>query len=119
MNERSLLSACLKHLRMTTGAVIIKHNDAYTSGIPDVSITWRGCTSWWEFKHGDKVKWANPLQQLTCKRFASAGQCYIVLYEARGEFNRTVILTPDGVELASARGFDHKFVARFMERAHG
>ena len=134
MTENQLLSSCLKLLRsQLPGAVIIKHADPMTSGVPDVSITWLGKTSWWEFKAGAKIKWANELQQLTCRRLAAAGSCRVVFYEespyydrvqvgkkttAAGTYKRTCICTPDEEVIAFATGFDHRFVMDVVRGVH-
>lgn len=127
MTENELLASCLIVLRaelpqMGTGVlpVILKHNDGLTSGVPDVSITWRKKTSWWEFKHGPKIKWAHKLQQLTCRRLAAIGICYVVLYEEKFEHDskHTCILTPDEVLVEAVEGFDHRFVLDYVWRTH-
>ena len=120
MTENQLLSSCLKLLRsQLPGAEIIKHADPMTSGIPDVSVTWHGKTSWWEFKQGEKIKWSNALQQLTCRRLASAGNCRVVFYEEKRMIRRTCICTPDETIEVFATGFDHQFVVDVIRRTHG
>ena len=47
--QRKLLSALKKHPALG-GAVIFKHNDYMTAGVPDVSITLNGATTWFELK---------------------------------------------------------------------
>jgi hypothetical protein len=126
--ENKLLGPCLKLLRAELavlsikrgipGPVIIKHADSLTSGGPDVSVTWFGMTSWWEFKTGDRVHWKNALQQLTCRRLAAAGECRVVLYEEIEEERRTVILTPDEKELAAVAGFDNQFILSWVTEVH-
>lgn len=127
--ESQLLEPCLKLLRTELGPkapagpgpVIIKHADLFTAGGPDVSITWRVArkmTSWWEFKTGERIVWENGLQQLTCRRLAVTGYCWVVLYEQIENTRRTVILTPDEVEVEAVKGFDHEFVLDFIWRTH-
>ena len=119
MTESSLQTACLKLLRaQLVGSVIIKHADARTSGAPDASVTWLGKTSWWEFKHGPSIKWAHGLQQLTCRRLAAAGECWVVLYEERQGQRQTVILTPDGDIQSYESGFSHQLVIDFIRQRH-
>lgn len=124
MTESKLQAACLKLLRaelaspLTVKPVIIKHSDGFTSGSPDVSITWKKKDTWWEFKHGPKVHWANALQQLTCRRLATNGICYVILYEDIKGVRRTCILTPDEVLVEFTHGFDHRFVLDFVRRTH-
>jgi len=132
MTENKLLDPCLKVLRAEMpqkamelrlpGPVILKHADGMTSGSPDVSVDFRKLTSWWEFKHGPKIKWAHGLQQLTCQRLARASTCHVVLYEEK-EIDerikkRTVILTPDEVEVEAVDGFNHRFILDYIWRTH-
>lgn len=120
MTEGKLLAPCLKLMRAElVGFVIIKHGDGFTSGVPDVSITGNRRTSWLEFKHGPKIKWAHGLQQLTCQRLAEKGfSCHVVLYEEAEEHRRTLILTPDEIIIGSAPGFNHQFVVDFVRSLH-
>lgn len=120
MTESRLMAACLKMLRAELpGAVIFKHADARSSGVPDVSITWRGKTIWIEFKFGSTIKWANGLQQLTCRRLAHAGACWVVLYKEHGNaIRQTYILTPDEQEMEYCIGFSHRFVVDFVKGQH-
>jgi len=105
-------------LQYASKPVIIKHSDGFTSGSPDISITWKKKDTWWELKHGEKVVWANALQQLTCRRLAANGICYVVLYEDVLSHRRTCILTPDEEDVEVVDGFDHRFVLDFVRRTH-
>jgi hypothetical protein len=110
---------CLKLLHAElVGAVVIKHSEGFTSGVPDVSVTWQGKTSWWEFKHGATLKWANGLQQLTCRRLAAAGVCHVVFYSDVNGIKTTQILTPDETIVASVENFDHRFILGFVKVIH-
>lgn len=120
MTEGKLLAPCLKLMRAElTGFVVKKHNDGMTSGNPDVSVDGRKRTTWWEFKYGPKIKWANALQQLTCRRLAVASfSCLVVLYEEIDDTRRTVILTPDEVEISSVPGFNNQFILDLVRSLH-
>lgn len=81
MTENTLLGRLLKQLRTDwRSAIIFKHADRFRHGVPDVSITADGVTSWWE------AKWANPtfdspgIQQLTMKRLAAHTPAYYVIF---------------------------------------
>jgi len=51
MNEATCKAALCKLLRATLpGAVVYRHEDQFTAGIPDISVTWRGRTVWVEVK---------------------------------------------------------------------
>ncbi len=74
-------------------AVVLKHADQVTSGIPDLSVTWSGLTFWIEVKRGSTIE-ARGIQVLTATRLARQGHCFFVLY---GE-DSTSIFTPKGVD---------------------
>lgn len=60
MNEGKFTAKLLKHLRQAMPeAVIFKHADKYTAGIPDFSITLDGITTWWEVK-----RYPRPLDKI-------------------------------------------------------
>ena len=119
MTESRLQSACLKLLRAELrGAVILKHSERFSSGVPDVSITWQGKTSFWEFKYGPRLVWANGLQKLTCRRLAIAGTCYVVSYYTASNHPRTCIGAPDDPYARQAEGFNHRFVVDFVKKLH-
>jgi hypothetical protein len=51
MNEAKVVRDVLTNLkRLLPGAVCFKHNDLSTAGIPDISINFRGRTTWIEVK---------------------------------------------------------------------
>jgi hypothetical protein len=52
MNESNIVQKTIKDLkRLLPGAVIHKHNDLSTAGIPDISINYRMRTTWVEVKY--------------------------------------------------------------------
>ena len=56
MTESQKTNAFLKKVQaMLPDAVIFKHNDRITAGIPDASISRKGTTMWIEFKDGTKI----------------------------------------------------------------
>jgi hypothetical protein len=60
------------------GAVVFKHHDAITAGIPDLSVTWRGTTTWLEVKYNtDRIQ---PLQHNTMLRLEKQGHAFYVIY---------------------------------------
>lgn len=75
------------------GAVVLKHSDQVTSGIPDVSVTWSGLTFWIEVKRGSAIK-ARGIQVLTAMRLAKQGHCFFVLYDE----DNTYIIKPQQIK---------------------
>ena len=76
--------------------VVIAHTEALRSGVPDWSITGRGQTTWWEFKHAAPNFKSTGIQELTCARLALAGICrYVIWYEnEEGGDKHTLIVHP-------------------------
>jgi hypothetical protein len=68
-------------------AVVFKHADRSTTGIPDWTMSLYGSTFWIEDKYlrtGDKLHDIVPVQQLsTCHQLHSAteGKCWVFVYE--------------------------------------
>ncbi len=51
MNESAMTNRLVAGLRRRVRpAEFIKHADRFTAGIPDLSVTYAGATSWWELK---------------------------------------------------------------------
>lgn len=119
MTEAKLSSACLKRLKNhLENSVIFKHNDSFTSGIPDASITWKICL-WLEFKFGNRPKWQNELQRLTAIRLAVAGECWVIFYQMEPKL--THIIQPKNIQMDGAfvphltsNGWNHIFVIQFI-----
>lgn len=66
-------------------AYVYKTNDRMTSGIPDTIVTWRGYTSWLEFKHLDcGANIHTELDALQCvelnKLEEQCGRAWVVAY---------------------------------------
>ena len=96
-------------------AVILKHADQVTSGIPDLSVTWNKLPTFWiEVKRGLTIK-ARGIQVFTAIRLAKQGHCFFVLY---GE-DSTSIFTPEQVKaklpaVAIYPGTDHHAIAAYV-----
>ena len=74
MNENTIKDELVKRLRRAAPRfVVFRHEDRFTAGIPDISMTGRGATSWWEVKYLNPRLHSYGLQELTMKRLASPG----------------------------------------------
>ena len=127
MNEATLkgqlVKTCERHM---AGAVVLRHEEIFTAGYPDMTVTWRGKTVWLEAKYVVPRFRSRGLQEDTCKRLASQGVCYYVLYEDRGKGKRTKIVHPsciqkykddtEDAQYFETEGFDHNFVANFVRQ---
>jgi len=108
MNEATVVRAIVDHLReRLPGAVVFKHNDRITAGIPDVSVTYGGRTTWlevkligsWNDSPSSLMKKFDALQLATMLRLADAraGQAYyLVAYEGKKKLD---VILPREVKL--------------------
>jgi hypothetical protein len=61
--ENRVLGSVLSALRSTLPvgrSLVIKHNDSFTQGVPDFSLSVTGYTSWWEAKFSTSFKLEHP-----------------------------------------------------------
>lgn len=102
-------------------SVVVKHCDTYTRGLPDISWTFYGGTTWVEVKKIDKGKkeFAETGQQrIMTTRMARFGSCVYVVYHLG--VRRVTIHVPTLApyqgwpSLAEFDGHDHKAVALFI-----
>jgi len=116
MNEASVTARLVQAVRSLPGFVVFKHNDAKTAGIPDVSVTARGLTTWIEVKVGETIE-GRQVQEITMMRLdrASQGGAIYVLYSE----GRTLIIKPGGLLIDSSDvNHDHKLVCAWLIKRH-
>jgi hypothetical protein len=121
MNEADLKDTLVRVLRGgMPHALVFRHEDKTTAGIPDISLTLHG-TVWIEVKYGRPNYEGTGLQNLTCQRLARMGKCWYVIYQESGGVKRTLIASPQEVadkrpipDERMATGFDHNFVLEFI-----
>lgn len=69
MTETQFTSKLVKELRRRLpGAMIFKHADGYSAGIPDISISFESKTTWWEAKMITNKQIFEPLQLAILKK---------------------------------------------------
>ena len=129
MTEKELKDGFVRVFRtLVPAAVVLRHEDKNTAGIPDISITYRGRTVWIEVKYADPFFDGRGLQKLTCLRLAVQGICWYLVYENRKGYRRTFFLQPKDVvedtiteipDECMAPGFDHEFAVNFVRRICG
>lgn len=129
--ESFLKTALMRELRSTLpDCVALRHEDRFTNGIPDISITMHGKTSWWECKHGTPRFDSLGNQELLCQRLAVQGYCrYIIWTESKsGIEQRTMIVHPRelygrnevGMNAeAFCMGFNMHWLVDQVRKAHG
>ena len=78
-------------------AVIIKHSDRFSAGVPDTSVTYHGHTWWFEVKIVKNLgRWWKPVQHRFLARLNQQNDCrakYIIIY-----CERWYLLEPNDVE---------------------
>lgn len=125
MNESTLVTQLKNALRAAmSGAVVIKHHDAITAGIPDLSVTWSGTTTWLEVKYANPKLLKRELQHQVMLSLERQGQgsAYYVLYVARS-FPHVVVCLPSQLDdrmftHRNYTGFEHTAVAQFIKQRH-
>lgn len=128
-NEDGLTTALLKELRARYPRLeVLRHRDI-TAGIPDLSITGYGQTTWWELKHARPSFKSRGIQRLTCRRLAAGGVClYVVYYQYEGGWT-TMIAHPNAITTSpmnaenvkwidAADGANHAWVCDEIARRH-
>lgn len=126
MNETKLKADLVGRLRKEIpNAIIFRHEDQFTVGTPNISVTWNGKTTWWEVKFAKTQIRSRRARKLTLKELGEQGQCYYVIYLQEDLLEGTYIAKADAVYenrwLFSSHftvGFDHKFVVNFIKNVH-
>ena len=62
-------------------AVAIRHEDRYTHGIPDLSVSLQHRTTWWEVKYADPMCRSKGVQRHLCERLAAASYCRYIIFQ--------------------------------------
>lgn len=88
MTERTITTNVIKHVRgAIRHAVVLKHADRFTAGIPDFSVSVMGGTTWIEMKYqragARLIDIIDTVQLHLCYQLATVtnGRCWIVVYE--------------------------------------
>jgi len=132
MTETQLKAKLTKTLRASlNNAVIFRHEDQFTSGVPDISVTWEGFTTWLEVKLAKPTIRGKGIQKYTAQTLAENGRCWYVVYLVEKamigciSLHSTYIVNPKAVIAGDwmlspnfVVGFNHEFVADFIRRTH-
>ena len=123
--ESPLKSKLMEHIKLhMKDFVAMRHEDIRTSGIPDLSLTGYGKTTWWEVKHGTPNFDSRGIQELTMLRLAGAGYARYLIYieDADGNNKRTLIVHPKHIGDMEAEawciGHNHRWVIEFFRKVH-
>lgn len=127
MNESVLKSALVKRVRAALPRfVVIRHEERFNSGTPDISITGNRRTSWIE------VKWANPrfqcpgVQKLMLKRLSTSGYAFYIVFVAPsvGNPGQTLIVDAHNIDdwktqwTHAREGIDYAWLVEFIKDQH-
>lgn len=133
--ESQVKGLLAKKLRDLTGWAVIRHEDHTRSGVPDMSATGEGMTSWWEVKAGTPTSpWeTKDIQHLTAMKLARHGHCEYIIFEKEDDGVCLVSLaaplfvgnTRAGdvrdqwrSQSTSWRGFDYDWVIKEIRKVH-
>jgi len=87
-------------------ALAIRYEDRYTGGIPDLSISWRGQTSFWEIKYADPSCVTSKVQHYLCDQLDTHGfHCRYIIFQ-RGIPKRSHP-RPRQIRIVKPTDFDH------------
>lgn len=134
MTESYVKSELVRYLRCAfPAAVVIRHEDVATAGVPDISLTYAGNTWWVEVKVArrgkDPTSGVTELQRWMLdrleaqSRFAGAphGRALLVIYDDRPTYPAATYIYRPYVyrpEISVTRGRAHWLVADLIRRGH-
>jgi hypothetical protein len=126
MTEAILKGALVKEARLVlpTSFVILRHEDHFTHGIPDISIDGNKKSSWWEPKYANPGFQCKGIQELTMLRLNIATYARFIIYWEKDKIKRTYIVEPKDIGIPTENwdvyeeGFNHKWVVSKMRQAH-
>lgn len=124
--RRDLMKAFRQHL---PEALTLRHEDLYTAGIPDLSVSHAGKTSWWEIKYADPYCKTTRIQQHTCTQLDTQGFCcrYLVFRRGHnGKWPRQIrVLAPEDFHcwrhlgiVVSTGAFDYVALVDYIKKLH-
>ena len=125
--EASLKQALTKKMReVMPGAVIFRHEDKHIFGVPDISCTWGGMTSWWEVKYATPYIHVTEVQLLNCRKLDNRGsKCGFIVFQGKGELACHVVDPIDMKEWDRTTpgrfhctGFNFTELARYIKGEH-
>lgn len=125
-DEQKLVSKLMEKMReelQPEGYVCLRHEDSFTSGIPDISVTAFGRTSWWEAKHANPDFDSRGIQELTMLRLAKAGYARYIIFDELKTTERTFIVEPRNLggwreNGIVAPGFNYSFIISTIREVH-
>jgi hypothetical protein len=110
-------------------ALPLRHEDLFTKGIPDLSISYAGLTSWWEVKYADPYCKTTKVQRYLCEQLDRRGfLCRYLIFRRghNGKWPREIRVVPPAdfshwrhVGLVVSTGaFDYAALVRYIQEVH-
>lgn len=127
MTEADVRAKLVKLLRSQAPMwEVFRHEDHYTTGVPDISVTGNKRTSWWEVKLVDDTKPAIKQKGLKHEKMvvlAREGFARYIIFDARKGEKQIRVVPPDQFyewQIAghAVIGFDYQYVVSFIRAAH-
>jgi hypothetical protein len=126
-SEAKLRAAALGVFRKAhSSAVVFRHEDSLRAGVPDTSISWRGVTSWWEFKFGgNTIKWRGAQSAELVRLHSTSIPAFFVVFRETNERGRELFIVPATAGHRNlqthlyAASWDYQYLLQFIERVHG
>lgn len=122
MTEASVRAALVKKLRQYKDWTVFRHEDHYTSGIPDISVTGNKITSWWECKlWRNEAEPTKEIQRYTLERLAVHGHAYFIVYRLKDPARVEIYRPSDYPHYPWIRteGFNHDWIVAVIRETHG
>ena len=83
MTEATVRRDLMRQLQIQLpAAVAIRYEDRYTRGLPDLSVSYNGKTSFWEVKYADPHCVTSKVQRYLCTQLDHQGfQCRYLIFQ--------------------------------------
>src|SRR5688572_13116678 len=117
MTEATVRSTLVKKLRLYKDWFVLRHEDHYTSGVPDISITGNKITSWSEtkFQRGFSLVDDKGIKKYTLDQLNKFGYARYIIYTPEC----VAIVAPDLFDPLVFKGHDHLAVVKYFRELHG
>lgn len=125
-NESYVKQVLVRKMReLMPGAVIFRHEDRHIFGVPDISCSWNGVTSWWEVKHANPSMKVAEIQILRCSQLDKNGtKCAFIIFQ--GDDDACNIVNPKAMRswrkgtpsAFQCSGFDYTSVVEYIKEIH-
>ena len=124
--EAALKATLIKELKKHRAYLVFTHSDRRLYGVPDLSISGHGMTSWWELKHATPYFYSSKIQELTCYHLSLRTACHYILYFEHDDKRYTQIVLPKNLHNeviaqpeAHIQGHDQAAVVQYIKQLHG